>query len=516
MRAVILCAMIGCRPATDEPPPIEDSPGAVVDEPVLVDDPPGDPTCERYAPPAPGPSRLSAGSLRPQRIAEVDRPGYCHVMEDLDGDGYVDLVFGEDAGPQPRLVWMWGRPDGGLDRVDLPIPDPARQCVAFDQDHDGALELVYVLDAGLYVVDGLDARAPSSTQVARDVRGLDAGSVYAMALVALDGPEPDDLLIAVGGEANVCVAPEVDPEGDGDVILPSDPISPGRVVCLVAHAASWRVGGEDVCPPGLDPTPTSFPFVLSLQDLDDDAIPELLATGDIAPNVMLRRDAGGAWSDISASTGFGSYNHAMGVAWADLDGDGLRDAWVTDYGPDQLRWNQGCLQFFEAEQAFGIAELTAQTISWGVVAADLDLDGDEDVVVAQSIEAPPGRLTESVCALEQAGLPIPPVLLMANDGGGRFQRFDVPGPAGGPATAMPNHLTAGDLDGDGAIDLLNTDRDYGAMILRNRTSGRGHYVAVRPVRADGGAAWGARVVIDDGRGERARELHLTTSTTGQG
>lgn len=517
------CSSSGTDPGSDtlpaddsDLPPVETD-TEVDTETDPVDTVPSDVPCARYVPPTAAPSRLSAGSLRPQRFADFAHPGHCHVIEDLDGDGYVDLVFGDDeAVGGARLVWMWGLPGGDHDVVIQPIGAPVDQCIAWDHDGDGALELLFVERDALRVMEGLPERAPAASTLLQPVDGLSRSAVFSMALVALDGVTVDDLMIAVGGEANVCLAPEVDPEGDDNVILPSDPIAPGEVLCLLKDGDGWRQDDGTVCPSVLRPTPTSFPFALSLQDLDDDGFPEVLATGDFAPNVMVKRDASGLWSDISGPTGFGGYNHAMGVAWADLDLDGLRDAWVTDYGPDQLRWNQGCLTFFEAEQRFGVAALTAQTITWEVVAADLDHDGDEDVVVAQSMEVPEGRLNESVCALERAGLPVPPLMVMANDGAGSFVRHDVPGPSSGTATPQPNHLTAGDVDGDGAIDLLNTDKDYGTTLLRNRTSGRGHYVVIRPVDAVGSAAWGARVVVDDGAGERVRELHLTTSTTGQG
>jgi len=82
---------------------------------------------------------------------------------------------------------------------------------------------------------------------------------------------------------------------------------------------------------------------------------------------------------------------------------------------------------------------------FGAGFADLDNDGDPDIIVL-------GRLSGKIGVFE-------------NDGTGQF--IDRSNGMGAITTEKPSAFAAGDLDGDGDIDLFVTQIDVGCLVLRN-------------------------------------------------
>jgi hypothetical protein len=86
--------------------------------------------------------------------------------------------------------------------------------------------------------------------------------------------------------------------------------------------------------------------------------------------------------------------HSSGACWADFDGDGFLDLFVGRTGDDfvgaqnyLLLYNETTGNFDIANQGMlingsGFADYTRIDATWDVVAGDIDLDGDPDIVVA--------------------------------------------------------------------------------------------------------------------------------------
>jgi hypothetical protein len=99
---------------------------------------------------------------------------------------------------------------------------------------------------------------------------------------------------------------------------------------------------------------------------------------------LLLGDGRGGFEDVSARWGLTPLGYGMGVAAADVNGDGWVDIYLTTYdGHDRLLLNQGGSKFFD-----GTAEWKLDPTGWSTSAAffDIDRDGDLDLYVARYVD----------------------------------------------------------------------------------------------------------------------------------
>jgi hypothetical protein len=172
-----------------------------------------------------------------------------------------------------------------------------------------------------------------------------------------------------------------------------------------------------------------------------------------------------------------------GLAIADLDGDDRLDIVAgRRIGGLKLFRNRGSLRFQEVLGSGLDPDLPITALA----AADLDNDGDRDLVLAG-----PGVAH-----------------IMANQGSGTFEeaaRFDESG--------MTEHILASDLDGDGRLDLYfgNYDLRNGGGTLNRLYLNRGglQFTAVAGVPG-GGLTWTTTAFDADGDGDQ--DLYVANDT----
>ncbi len=222
-------------------------------------------------------------------------------------------------------------------------------------------------------------------------------------------------------------------------------------------------------------------------DFDGDGWPDVFVANDGQPNRLWINQKDGTFKDEAvrrgvAYNGMGLAQAGMGIALGDADGDGWEDIFVTHLGEEtNALWVQGPRGLFrDCSGASGLAAPHQRGTGFGTVMADFDLDGALDVAIVN------GRVHRDMSAPGAARLPVDwsPYAernqLFAGDGKGRFRDLS---PTQSTLCGRPNvgrGLAVGDVNGDGAPDLLVTTIGGRARLLLNRAPSRGHWLAVRP------------------------------------
>jgi enediyne biosynthesis protein E4 len=125
-------------------------------------------------------------------------------------------------------------------------------------------------------------------------------------------------------------------------------------------------------------------------DLDGDGDLDLFQINDKGSyaigNRLYRNDGIGEGEvnlvDVTAETGFELAHDGMGMAFADLDQDGDPDVVAT--GDIETVFVDSGELYVESGAALGIEDPFLPPLSWGVVAFDPDADGDEDIFYVRS------------------------------------------------------------------------------------------------------------------------------------
>ena len=215
---------------------------------------------------------------------------------------------------------------------------------------------------------------------------------------------------------------------------------------------------------------------------------EPAAAADLPTNrLYLNRTAPGGdlrFEDVTAAAGVGDTGFGMGCVAGDLDGDGDRDLFVTNYGPNRAYRNDGpdengVPHFTDVTEAAGLGDP-----AWGMGAALLDYDGDGrlDLYVGNYVRFDPSYRAFYTTDRFPGPLAYPgsPDRLYRN----RTEspdawRFEDVSEAAGIANPEGRAMGVGvsDVDGDGRPDVFVSNDAMANALFRNLGDGRFEDVA---------------------------------------
>jgi len=245
-----------------------------------------------------------------------------------------------------------------------------------------------------------------------------------------------------------------------------------------------------------------FTFTPNFADYDNDGDLDVLMAGDFNTSRVLRNNGDGTFED--ATTGVFTDENGMGAAVADYDQDGDLDWFVTSiHEPDPSRptaWGQTGNRMYRNrgdgtfEDATDEAGVRLGFWGWGASFADLDNDGDLDLVHANGWPS---------FGIDHA-FHDDPARVFLNDGSGRFT--EVAADAGVVDRQQGRGLVCFDADGDGDLDLFLANNRGRAKLFRN-DGPAGHWLrVVLQGRAPNTRGIGARVFLTAGGATRFREI----------
>ena len=280
-------------------------------------------------------------------------------------------------------------------------------------------------------------------------------------------------------------------------------------------------------------------------------------------NELYKNNGNGTFSEVSATAGIGGHQWSMAAGAIDLDKDGFQDLYVLNYGPNVFYHNNGNGTFSDITSELGLAgpEKLNNFTKWsiGVAFWDYNLDGRLDAMVGNFLafdpkyvspgspemmpspaeyngqesmlyeQQPDGKFTD---VTKKNNLSYPDSKCMGltvfdydNDGDlDIFQANDhqlnylfrndkgvyrevavesgVAANSHGVGTGSM-HGSIGDIDGDGLIDILVSDLDYGALY---HNLGNGLFEDITEKSGVAGAmegkdSWGAQLFDFDNDGD---------------
>ena len=213
---------------------------------------------------------------------------------------------------------------------------------------------------------------------------------------------------------------------------------------------------------------------VALADMDGDGLTDIFVANDSVRSFLFRNRGGGQFEEIGLEAGValredGYAIAGMGADFRDFDNDGRPDLIVSGIINDSFQLFRNGRRFEDYASRTGLLMATRPFTGWSLGMYDFDNDGFKDLFFALSHLAQLDRYLGRASALANR--------IFRSVGGKRFE--DVSATAG-PAFQLPamhRGVAFGDFDNDGRIDAVVSVLNGPAKLFRNVSAGHSHWLA---------------------------------------
>jgi hypothetical protein len=261
--------------------------------------------------------------------------------------------------------------------------------------------------------------------------------------------------------------------------------------------------------------PTSKSMGVAAIDYDRDGWPDLAVTNDTERNKLYHNNKNGTFTEQAVQAGIafsedGIARGAMGIDAVDFDHSGFPSLAIGNFSNQMLGLyhNEGNRFFIDIAPSSSVGRASLLSLSFGIFFFDYDLDGREDIFVADGhIEPDINRIQPQVA---YAQLP----LVFHNEGEEKFR--ETGRPLGFTRTFVARGAAHADIDNDGAPDILVTNNGGPAYLFHNVGGSRNDAIRIKTVgtrsNKDG---IGAEVRVHSALGDSWQTVHSGSSYLSQ-
>ncbi|MBI5388181.1 MAG: CRTAC1 family protein [Verrucomicrobia bacterium] len=455
---------------------------------------------------------LSGNYLMPEQT------GTGAAVLDYDNDGRLDIYLVHNVAPTARAAngLFHQEPDGRFKDVSagsgLDVAGYGMGVTVGDVNNDGWPDVLVAENARVRLFLNLGGAGKFKDITAE--AGI-TNAAWAVPAAFLDYDRDGWLDLIVGNYL------EFDPSKrcySGDKLDFCGPAPHGATVSKLFHNVTSRAEGQGRVPRFQDVTVASglarWPgkaMGIVCADFDGDRWPDIFITDDALPNRLFMNQRNGTFLEQAVPRGLaynalGSTASNMGIAVGDVDGDGMFDVFVPHLAEEShALWSQGPAGVFQDKTAAaGLMASGWHGTGFAPLLADFNGDGALDLSIANgAVNLAKGLQTPAAPAQTVSAFWAPyahPNQLFANDGQGRFREISPANPAFCGEATVGRGLICGDIDNDGAPDLLVSSIGSPALLFRNVAVPRGHWLGLRLIEPALGNrdAYGAEVFVQVG------------------